>query len=120
MNILNQGLEELAGPVVFRKDYTHLLVPDECSLCEPVRGMCCRGKERLCTGVEMLNANKGDFVLLHPPREWGFRGHPSDLRQLQLPRRVGWPREPFCLPWCASRENPAESGGSEGSCLAGR
>lgn len=70
-------------------------------------------------GIEM-NENRDGIVVLHPPQEPGFGGHPSDLRQLQPPRAVGWSREPFCLPWSIRRENPAENRVSEGSCLAGR
>lgn len=47
-----------------------------------------------------MNVNKDGIVLLHPPQERGFRGHPSDLRQLQLPCPAGWSRETLCLPWC--------------------
>lgn len=41
MNILKQALAELAGPVVFQKDYSQLL---NGALCEPVRGLCCTGE----------------------------------------------------------------------------
>lgn len=67
MNILKQGLVELARAVVFQEDYTQFWSLMNAALCEPVRGMCCTGEGGTRARVAM-NANKDGIVLLHPPR----------------------------------------------------
>lgn len=61
-----------------------------------------------------MSANKDDFVLLHPPQEQGFAGHPQIWGNCSYLCCFRWSREPFCLSWYISRENPAENVVSEG------
>lgn len=57
-----------------------------------------------------MSANKDDIVLLHPPQEQGFAGHPRIWGNCSYLRCFAWSREPFCSSWCIRRKSIREQG----------